>query len=130
MDFVLFSPDQGSGGTFEGIIRASDPPCESPVMFGFTQANAHNGKPCHRFGPFRQARDGSSAVFLNWELPAANDLDIELWRESGREGYSSNSFGVQDGLIGGEAPGSYEVRVVYLGSTSHQYQLRVAYTWK
>jgi hypothetical protein len=120
------APQAGSsGGTYQGLIRATDAPCESNRVFG-----DHQGKPCHRYGPFEVPKSGELRVDLTWTLSSVNDLEFELWRnglpytESGNE-----TPGGGEWIGGGSNQGTYEVRVVYLGSTSKNYTLQVAFTW-
>ncbi len=122
--FYLFSPGHGSGGTFEGSIRATDPPCETVRIF-----QNHAAKPCQRYGPFPIPVFGNMFIQLNWPLPSPNELDFELWRNGIPATQSGDDINPYDLIRGGINDGSYEVRVVYLGSTSQNYQLRVAFAW-
>ena len=68
-------------------------------------------------------------IQLNWPLPSPNDLDFELWRNGLPSTSSLDDINPYDLIRGGTNGGSYEVRVVYLGSTSQSYQLRVTFAW-
>jgi hypothetical protein len=121
-------PARSSGGIFEGVIHSTDAPCASARQFG-----DHQNKPCHRYGPFEVPERARVAIELNWQLPAPNDLEFELWRNGLPATASHNEFGNSDQIYSAnppnEPPGSYEVRVVFLGSGSRWYRLRVSYTW-
>ena len=72
------APQPGiSGGTYEGLIRATDAPCDSNRVFG-----NHQGKPCHIYGPFELPQNGELRIDLTWSLSSVNDLEFEVWRNS------------------------------------------------
>lgn len=119
-----FAPEgRSASGTFQGTLRASDATCISP-------GTTHDGKPCQRYGPFDVAAPGTFWVTLDW-LPGPNELDFEIWRNGVRiTGVNHQMFGTRLSLGGGNPfSGPFEVRVVYVGTTSQSYQLRVTYTW-
>ena len=119
--FHLTRPGRGAGGTFQGLIRTTDPPCQSP-------GTIHDGKPCQRYGPFEVPTFGSFSALLQW-LPGPNEVDYEFWRNGERHSYTTEAIGPQDATFGGIGPGSYEVRVVYMGRGSQNYQMRVYFSW-
>jgi hypothetical protein len=112
-----------ASGTFNGVIRATDVPCASHRTFG-----DHQGKPCHRYGPFDLPVFGQMLIQLSWPQPSPNDVEFEVWRNGLHYTESGDEFSAFDSIAGGTPAGSYEVRVVYLGSTSKNYRLRVAFT--
>jgi len=120
------APQPGSsGGTYAGLIRATDAPCESNRVFG-----NHQGKPCHVYGPFELPQAGELRIDLRWSLSSVNDLDFEIWRNGVPYTESGNDTpGGGESFASAASQGSYEVRVVYLGSTSKNYTLQVALTW-
>jgi len=120
------APQPGSsGGTYAGLIRATDAPCESNRVFG-----NHQGKPCHVYGPFALPQTGELRIDLRWSLSSVNDLDFEIWRNGVPYTESGNDTpGGGESFASAASQGSYEVRVVYLGSTSKNYTLQVALTW-
>jgi len=124
IDFPFAPEGRGTGGTFQGTIKATDPTCTSP-------GSVHDGKPCQRYGPFDVVGSPTEYwVNLDW-LPGPNDLDFEVWRNGVRvTEVNHQMFGSRLLLASGGPSGMYEVRVIYVGTTtSPLYQLRTMYAW-
>jgi hypothetical protein len=127
---------RSAGGIFEGVISATEAPCASARQFG-----DHQNKPCHRYGPFVVPERARVAIELSWQVPAPNDLEFEVWINGLPATASHNEFGNSDQMYSptscgpgvtcppNEPPGTYEVRVVYLGPGTRWYHLRVSWTW-
>jgi hypothetical protein len=122
ISFRLATPGHSAGGTFQGSISATDPRCDSP-------GSIHDAKPCQRYGPFEVPKSGSFGVVLQWPPGGLNELDYEVWRNGVRFTQSTEVNGPQDAVSGACSAGSYEVRVVYMGAGTQNYQLRVNFNW-
>jgi hypothetical protein len=83
----------------------------------------------NRYGLFNVPASANMFIQLNWPLPAPNDLDFELWINGLPATTSLDDINPYDLIRGRTNSGQYEVRVVYLGSASQSYQLRVTFAW-